>query len=448
MQALLISTYELGHQPLGLASPLAHLRNEGIEASGLDLSVESIDESAVRSADFIGISTPMHTALRLGVRAAKRARELNPQAHICFYGLYAGLNASHLLKGNADSVIGGEFERGLVESARRVGNGQETVAAQTLLGRQQFLRPDRSGLPSLDHYARLDDAGTYRLAGAVEASRGCAHRCLHCPITPVYGGRLRIVPEDIVSADIVQLVEMGAEHISFADPDFFNGVGHSMRIARAMHNRFPSLTFDATIKVEHLLEHADLLPELRGLGCLFVTSAVESLSDHVLRSLDKGHTRTDVSAALRLTRVAGITLRPTLLPFTPWASLEDYLDLLGFIEANGLVYHIEPVQLAIRLLVPPGSSLLGSAQMRPHLGELDEESFAYEWRHPDPQMDALAQAVAAAVQEAAGRREDAGQTFTAIRSLALDAAGLTVRGDPVFASSRAPGPHRSLVLLN
>jgi radical SAM superfamily enzyme YgiQ (UPF0313 family) len=424
MKALLISTYELGHQPLGLAQSLAHLREAGIDARGVDLAVETLDEGTVGEADFVGISAPMHTALRLGIRAAARVRALNSRAHLCFYGLYAGLNAAYLLGSCADSVLGGEVEEPLVRAALAVAGGHDVETSQTFLGRQHFLVPQRDGLPELERYAHLDYAGSYRLAACVEASRGCAHQCLHCPITPVYGGRLRIVPADVVLADVRQLVEAGAEHITFADPDFFNGVRHSLGIARDMHAEFPRLTFDATIKVEHLIEHQALLPELSGLGCLFITTAVESLSNTVLRNLDKGHTAADVELALALTREAGIAMRPTFLPFTPWSTLDDYLGLLDFIDARGLIYHVEPVQLAIRLLIPPGSALLRSGAMLPFLGELDEAALAYRWQHPDPRMDALAEQAGALVEAAAGRQEDAAQTFDSLRKLARKTAGL------------------------
>jgi len=423
VNTLLISTYELGHQPLGLAQPLAHLREDGIESRGLDLSVEPLDEAAVAEAGFAGISTPMHTALRLGVQAAERVRALNPRAHICFYGLYAALNADYLLRTCADSIIGGEVEEPLVRAAAAVAAGRQPERAETYLGRQRFLLPDRTSLPPLDRYARLVRDGNQRPAGAVEASRGCAHHCLHCPIPPVYGGRLRIVPADIVLADIGQLVAMGAEHITFADPDFFNGVRHSMAVVRALHAEFPWLTFDATIKIEHLLEHQDLLTELGELGCLFITSAVESLSETVLANLDKGHTAADVSEALALTRAAGIALRPTFLPFTPWTAIDDYLSLLDFVAETDLIYSIDPVQYAIRLLVPPGSSLLQSDAMRPFLGPLNEPDFAYEWQHPDPRMDRFARDVSALAARR-GCGGDPVETFADIRQLARQAAGL------------------------
>src|SRR5919201_3028662 len=232
MDVLLLSTYELGHQPLGLARPAAHLTAAGHRVTCADLSIDHLPRQTVRKADFIGISIPMHTATRLGVRLAERVRSLNPRAHVCFYGLYASLNAETLLDRFADSVVGGEFEAPLVDLAGRLDRGQPAAGlgvqtadgGEVFLGRQAFDLPRRDCLPPLERYARLDDGAQQKLAGYVEASRGCAHRCLHCPITPVYGGRLRIVPAEVVLEDVRRLIQMGAEHITFGDPDFFNGV--------------------------------------------------------------------------------------------------------------------------------------------------------------------------------------------------------------------------------
>ncbi len=433
MNVLLVSTYEMGHQPLGLARPAAHLRAAGHEVRCQDLAVDHLDESLVRAAEFVGISVPMHTAARLGIAAAARIRALNRQAHICFYGLYASLNAEVLVPRYADSVIGGELEEPLAHLVDRLAAGAggdlppgvQTVAGggTTFLGRQSFAVPARDLLPPLDRYARLDDGTGQHLAGYVEASRGCAHRCLHCPIPPVYGGRVRIVAEDVVLEDVRQLVDLGARHVTFGDPDFFNGVKHSLRIVDRVHREFPSLTYDATIKIEHLLEHAALLPRLAETGCAFVVSAVESVDDRVLATLNKGHTSADVEKALDLARAAGLVLRPTLLPFTPWTSLDRYLDLLDFVERQGLVHHVDPVQFSIRLLVPRGSSLLDSPEMRPHLGSFDEAALSYTWRTPDPRVDALQRAVAGAVEAAAAQGESTPATFHRIRSLARAAAG-------------------------
>lgn len=441
VDVLLVSTYELGHQPLGLAAPLAHLHAAGISARAIDAAVEPLPDAALAAADVVAISVPMHTALRLAVPVAARVRRLNPRAHICFYGLYAALNAAYLLRTCADSVIGGEVEEPLVRLVRRLaGSAGPDERVITFLGRPAYLPPHRDGLPPLSRYAHLVHGERLALAGCVEASRGCAHHCRHCPIPPVYGGRLRVIPVDVVLADAHRLAALGATHLTFADPDFFNGVRHSMAVLRALHAALPHLTFDLTVKIEHLIEHQALLPELRDLGCLFIVSAVESLSDAVLAALDKGHTAADVVTALALTRRAGIRLRPSLLPFTPWATLDDYCTLLEFVAVNDLVADIDPVQYAIRLLVPPGSSLLDTPAMQPYLGPLEEEVFAYRWRHPDPRMDALAGEVAALVEDAARRHEAPERTFAAIRALAREAGGRPRGRVPRVGVPALPGP--------
>src|SRR5262249_49185832 len=157
-----------------------------------------------------------------------------------------------------------------------------TLAALNVsLTRQQFLVPDRTGLPPLSSYAQLVVNGATRRVGYTEASRGCKHWCRHCPVVPVYRGAFRIVQAAVVLADIRRQIAGGAEHITFGDPDFFNGPGHAVRIVEALHQEWPWLTYDVTIKIEHLLRHRNLLPVLKTTGCLFVTSAVESLDDPV-----------------------------------------------------------------------------------------------------------------------------------------------------------------------
>jgi radical SAM superfamily enzyme YgiQ (UPF0313 family) len=370
----------------------------------------------------------MHTALRLGVRVAERVRQVNPAARICFYGLYAALNADYLLEHVADYCIGGECEEPLAALAEALdagnrsapieGVGQRGAPPVPHLSRLRFPLPVRAGLPTLDQYAKLEHKGDRRVAGYVEASRGCLHLCTHCPIPPVYGGRFFIVPPEVVLEDIRRQVAAGATHITFGDPDFLNGPGHSLKVVRAAHAEFPRLTFDFTAKVEHILERRDLFAELGASGCVFMISAVESLSDTVLTILEKNHTRADVEAALAIVRGAGITFRPTWVPFTPWTTRADYLEILDFVEDHGLIDHIDPVQYSIRLLVPPGSYLEEHPAMLPHRGGLDQPSFSYRWAHPDPGMDRLQQEVAALVEQDTQAEEDTALTFYRVQALA------------------------------
>ena len=453
---LLISCYELGHQPIGLASPLGFLERAGYTPDVIDIAVETLDVEKAARAEFVGICVPMHTALRLGVHVATRLRKINSSCHICFYGLYASLNAEYLLRHHADSVIGGEYETPMVELVDSLTDGIHIEIAgilqregvESLQDAPQssptlkpshnristykphnnlpsvFLPvPSRKRLPSLDRYAHLEQDGVAHLAGYVEASRGCKHLCLHCPIPPVYEGKFSVVPKEVVLEDIRAQVDAGAAHITFGDPDFLNGPKHALRIVQSMHTAFPNLTFDCTTKIEHLLKHRSILPELRDCGCIFIVSAVESLNDTVLENLQKGHTRVDVFAVIDFLKEVGISLRPSFVPFTPWETLDSYLHILDSVEDKGLIDHIDPVQYTIRLLVPPGSSLIPQSSMQSYLGPLDQESFTYQWTHPDPRMDELHKAVTVAVESASQIGEDAFVTFQRVRNLAYTAIG-------------------------
>jgi len=444
-KVVLISTYELGRQPFGLASPAAWLRHAGGVVTCLDLAVQPLDEEAIRAADLVAFYVPMHTATRLASALVPRVKTLNPHAHLCFYGLYAPVNEGYLRSLGADTVLGGEFEAGLVSLLTRLSEdtGAPAQAEPVIsLARQKFLVPDRGDLVSLSRYASLILNGEKRTVGYTEASRGCKHLCRHCPVVPVYGGQFRIVQRDIVLADIRRQVVAGAEHITLGDPDFFNGIGHALAIVRALHDEFPHITYDVTIKISHLQEHAEHLPTLRETGCLFVTSAVESLDDRVLAILDKGHTRKDFEEVVHLFRELGLVLAPTFVPFTPWISLESYLELLRALAEMDLVEHVGPIQLAIRLLIPAGSRLLDLQEVQGLVEGFDEALLSYRWRHPDPRVDRLQEALQELVRQeeagGAGRREIFGKVWL----LAEQAAGKAGRR-PVEKSrgpARAPIP--------
>jgi len=426
---LLVSTYELGHPPHGVAVAAAFLERAGFRPAALDLAVERFDRARVRRARLLAISVPMHTALRLGLAFAPRARAENPDALLAFHGLYAPLNAELLVRTGASAVLGGECEEDLVALAAAAERGEDLSrfvlrgAAAAPRRRLDYPVPSRAGLPGLEHYARLIGAdGVARVAGYTEATRGCKHLCRHCPVVPIYRGHFVAVPAEIVLEDVARQVAAGAEHVTFGDPDFLNGPAHALRIARAVHARFPKLTFDFTAKIEHLMKGRAEVAELSALGAIFVTSAVESLSDRVLAKLAKGHTRVDALAAFELCAEVGLPLRPSLVPFTPWSTLADYLDLLEVFEARGLLPQLDPVQLSIRLLVPPGSLLEGDPDVA--WGGLDEARLSWRWTHPDPRMDALQARVAAEVEVASARGEEPLATIARVKVLALAEAGL------------------------
>jgi radical SAM superfamily enzyme YgiQ (UPF0313 family) len=426
MRVLLISTYELGHQPVHLASPAASLRRAGHDVRVRDVSLSDLSDEDVAWAERVAVSVPMHTATRLAERIIEVLGERRPELSVAVYGLYAGVTDS-----GVDASFSGEYEPGLLSWADGGVGG-----SQVHVGRSELTVPDRTGLPGLSDYAHLEHAGTTRLAGAVEASHGCRHRCRHCPIPVVYDGRLRIVPPDVVLADIDTLVAAGAQHITFGDADFLNAPAHSMRVLEAAHATHPDLTFDATIKVSHILEHRDLWPTLADLGLLFVVSAFESVDQGTLDVLDKGHTTGDMVKAIGLVRESGVEIRPTWLPFFPWTTPRDVADVVSFIGENGLAGVTDPVQLSIRLLIPRGSLLEAHPRVTPHLAGYDAAALTWRWEFADPDTELLHKELEAI---AANASDCGAEALSTLNDMTQVVAGISGRRLDLF-TSVTPSP--------
>jgi radical SAM superfamily enzyme YgiQ (UPF0313 family) len=417
-RVLLISTYELGHQPIHVASPARALQRRGHQVRAVDTSLEAWEPREIDAVDRVAISVPMHTAMRLALDIARTIRARRPSLPICLYGLYGAVASEHLLGPLVDRMIAGEYETALCDWV-----DGDRATTTTHLARARRDRPARDLLPPLTRYARLLIDGEERTAAAVQASHGCASRCRHCPVPAVYGGRLRIVDVDTVLADIDQVVGLGAAHITFADPDFLNGVHHSLRVVRAMHRRHPTVTFDLTTKIELILRHRDLWAELAASGGVFVTTALEGAEDRILEILDKGHTVADAAAAVGVLRRAGIEPRPSLLPFTPWTTPAGLADLVDFVIDHDLIDNVDPVHWAIRLLLPDGSLLLARPELTPYLDGYDPELLGWQWHAADPRVDALQRDLAALIEDGVAEGREAASIFAGVAAGIARAAG-------------------------
>lgn len=434
---VLVSCYELGHEPLGVLTPAGVFDRAGLSARVVDVAVNDFDPACVKNAALVAISTPMHTALRLGTRVAERVRAVNPDAHICFFGLYAGLHRNQLVPALADTCLGAEFERDLLDLAHAVKDRGSLPARSVTLTRaprrdagtrerELDLAPRR---PAPDaRYARLISNGERHQTAYVVTTRGCKHTCGHCPIPAAYEGHFYALPAAQVLRDIDAVVALGARHITFGDADFLNGPTHSLRIAREMHARHPALTFDYTAKIEHLLAQTDVVDELHALGNLFVVSALESFNDEVLARLHKGHTAADAITVIRYFERRGLALRPSLMPFSPWETRESLARLFAIVAHEGLVDRIDPVQYSIRLLLPVGSRLLRDPDVAALAGPLDATRFSHPWSHPDPEMDGLQARLAEISSRAAGSEEPADTVFARMAALAAPGWSLSVSG--------------------
>jgi hypothetical protein len=194
-----------------------------------------------------------------------------------------------------------------------------------------------------------------------------------------------------------------------------------------MHERFPEITFDCTVKVEHVLRHDDIWEEFAASGCLFVVSAFESVDDTTLQHLDKGHTAADMARAVQILREHGIAVRPSLMPFTPWTTVAHVQQLLDFVAEHDLVGNVDPVHYTIRLLLPRGSLLLEHPDLAGSLDAYDDDRGSYQWHSDDPAVDELQLQLATLVEEGVARGDSIPVVYDAVR----EACGLPALGlDP------------------
>ncbi len=449
-RVLLVSTYELGSRPLGCAVPAAMLGEAGHEVRSVDLALGPLDDATLWWAEVLAISVPMHTAARLGLDLLRRVRAQRSDLPICLHGLYAlaAADAAGDLLGPRDLAAAGDAGPALLAFCDEAGKG---ASASTRLRRRVELGPaqgatrpamDTTGLPGLERYARLVQGAHETLVATVETTTGCNHRCRHCPVPVIYRGRSRPVPLEVVAEEVGNQLDEGARHVHLADADFLNRPAHALGFARWLAGRHPGVTFDATVKISHLLRHGDLLGELKACGLLFVTSAIESTSDVVLERLDKGHRRADAAAAVRQCRRQGIELRPSFLPFTPWTTRRDLIDLLDFVAEEDLVWSTDAVQYAIRLLLPPGSLLLKDPDLvlSAALGDAESDGLGTSWRSPDPVLDDCQREVATLVESLALTSATPADAYEQVRALIHAVLHERDAGAPTPALARVGGP--------
>ena len=373
MKILLLSFYNLGKQPKIIGELYNKLNIEGTEINVFDYSINEYDLD-IKSYDAIGIFASMHTAT---VLATEYLKDKTLPDKVFTFGLYAKvLSDSDTRITYLENLDGSDLEIYLGVNA----NSNFTIKNSI---------PDRSPFPEISNYTHLVKGKNKLFTGSVETTYGCKHSCTHCPVPMQFNGRFKTFSEEKILIDISNQIESGAQHISFDDADFFNGPKYSLKILEKLTKKFPSITYDATIKVEHIIKYQDYFKELTNLNMLFITSAFETTNNRVLKILEKNHTYKDLEQSISISKQYNIDIRPTWMPFTPWTNLVDLINIVTLIEHYELRETVDPIQLTIKLLVPKGSLMLKRPEFKQYIGEYDQDSFTYLWNYENSKVGNL-----------------------------------------------------------
>ncbi len=157
---------------------------------------------------------------------------------------HAPVNEAYLRKLGVGTILGGEFEQGLVDLVARLvaetdGKQREPVIS---LARQKFLLPDRGGMIPLEKYARLImPTGETRTVGYTGSQlRGCKHHCRHCPIVPGFTtAHFGLSIATWYWKIFANRLRLGRNTLPSAILSFFNGPAHALTIVEALHCEFP-----------------------------------------------------------------------------------------------------------------------------------------------------------------------------------------------------------------
>ena len=371
MKILLLSFYDLGKQPKIISELYKKLDNGSNQIDIVDYSIEEKDLT-LDNYDVLGIYASMHTA---SVLAEQYLRDRKLPNKLFVFGLYA--NVFSEMFSDFQSIH--SFDSDELESLLQVQLNLNYSFKHTV--------PDRTILPSITDYSHIVDGSNNLIAGSVETTYGCKHECTHCPVPIEFKGMFKTFGTEKIITDVTNQVEEGAKHISFNDPDFFNGPKHALKILQLLNEKHPSITYDSTIKVEHILKYPDYFQELKNLNMLFVISAFETTNDHVLNILQKNHSSNDLNKAVELSLENNIDIRPTWMPFSPWTEQNDLISIIKLIENYKLRETVDPIQLTIKLLIPKNSLILKRPEMEENLLNYDPASFSYAWKYKFPNID-------------------------------------------------------------
>ncbi|MGI9489275.1 MAG: arsinothricin biosynthesis radical SAM protein ArsL [Geminicoccaceae bacterium] len=405
MKTVVMSIFEGGYQPITALSAFTALQESGHDTEFFDLYVEGEEKLAsLADSEVFVLSVPLYDALKAVPDIVGQIKAIRSDARIVFFGQYATINAGLLAGSQGDYAVVGEWEHPLVglldnltgkatDVPEGIADGQMVSSGQIpkpYRSRNHMQVPNRRVAPSLAKYPQphLDKLlGKSTIVGGLETTRGCHHKCTYCSVFAAYDGKVILSSEDIVVRDVANLVDQGMEHLTFIDADFFNAKRYAMNMLRSLHKEFPSITYDLTTRVDHILENPDFVDEMADLNVRVITSALEFPSQTVLDQVYKEMTVPMIEEAIASIGKSGIILNPTFIMFNPWVGLEDIAKFHDFVTRNGLEELIDPIQYETRLHLYKGSPLLLNPTIQ-NL-ELTEQEFHIDWKHPDPLVDEL-----------------------------------------------------------
>ncbi len=330
----------------------------------------------------ISLTTPQY---REAVRLARLIKAASPTTPIIAGGAHPtavrAIDPDVMPRDCFDYVVTGEAEHTFAElclgerlPTERIITGVGAATGKTL---DPLAPPARDLLP-MDRYS-LTILG--RRATPLMTSRGCPWHCTFCS-EPLLNPRYRAHSAAYV-VDEMRAVrdQWGIGALIIYDDVYVINARRVMEVSRRMMHERLDLLYRATTRSDDILRYPDLLPLLRDSGCVELCLGVESGSDAILRTNDKGMTVAKNREAIRRIKAAGIRVLTYMITGLPGCSEATERESFQFLTDT------EPAECGWYLLAPFPSTPLWVERTRYGLAIFEDEIRANQWDVAQCQAD-------------------------------------------------------------
>jgi len=369
--------------PLNDLYVATHCRNQGIDALFIDAPFEPERFEAIRASRYDGIGAVLlltsTQSFREDADFLRSVKEANPKTVTIMYGSHPTFVPEPCLADDAiDYIVLREPENTVAELLLALFQGRPVHDIQgigyrdpegkpTLTPARPFMDmddlpiPDRGLLPQgVDYFNPVIKRAPYT---TMQTSRGCPGKCIFCTAPEFYGRRIRARSPELVVEEILQLRQKGFREIFFRDETFTAYAARNAAICEALIRKGTDVTWIANARVDtvdgpglHLMKRA---------GCHMLKFGVETASDELLATYQKGTSRAQTVQAFQLAKAAGLDTHAHLVFGGPGETPATIRETIDFIK------QLAPTTASFGILTPyPGTKLFDMVrQKHPEIGD-------------------------------------------------------------------------------
>lgn len=355
--------------PLGLSYIASTLMTDGFDVEIVDAAIENLklDDIAniIRREDpkLLGISAATYT-YKNALKISKICKEVNSSIFTVLGGPHVTFRADEALQNRTvDAVIRGEGEYTTLDLVRTLFDGGNLHKVAGL----SFKRPDgrRIHNPNRPLIRDLDilpfptrkslPLNLYKIPASVITSRGCPYSCIFCAAKALSGGAYRVRSPDNVVAEVKEILKIINPEFLFIADDTFT-IFHDRTRKIAENFRDMGLRWVCESRVNTV--NRDIVNILAESGCFSIQFGVESGSQKILDSINKGITIEQVRKAIRWCLDVGIQPVCSFMvphPEDTWETIKETEQFMEELKKSG-------VQIFVSLTTPfPGTTLYENA---------------------------------------------------------------------------------------